>query len=291
MSVLVIDKSVLVSAPKELLKELRGDHCFLLTDTLLYEIATEKVKQRCGMSVEQETALNDRILRIYRRAVEEAGNSWVDREPTISWEIERGISAADSAAPRNSLSPEELSAFLANPDDLWKKCIEYEEPIERLASTDHAPSDEAALNSIRRLQGPEFLRKLRENFGSMEARVRIANEAKETLAKEGRKRGYVVSACFEPGPNWLSFGMILAKRVFLPWKLWRYGDGPADRSKPANPWFDTDYVAYVAIADGLLSGDSKQLELAWACWPEKESSILAFDTRNHTISPFRGVGP
>jgi hypothetical protein len=43
---LVIDKSAIKAAPRGLIAEMRDDFDFLLTDTLLYEIATEAMSER-----------------------------------------------------------------------------------------------------------------------------------------------------------------------------------------------------------------------------------------------------
>jgi hypothetical protein len=92
---------------------------------------------------------------------------------------------------------------------------------------------------------------------------------------------------FSPGPGYLGFGIRLSSKCFLYWKLWKYGDAPACPQKPANPWLDTLYVGYMAIADGILSSDKGQLEMAWVCWPEKESSILYYNRNDNSITRFQ----
>ena len=289
MRTVVIDKSALVAAPLGLLKTL--DFAFLLADTLLYEIGTEKLGQDKNLSVAEESRANGRIRATLKKAMEEAGNTWVDRESALRWELERGVSAAVENAPRFNLLDTALPEILSCSSGLYGQCMEYEVPIGRLASTAHAPADEESFQRVRRLNERELFEQLRRDHCSPEGRMRIAKEAKEAIAQRAKERGYQVVPSFDPGPGWLAFGMILSKMVFLPWKFWRYGDQPADRGKPANPWFDTDYIAYMAIADGLLSADRNQLKLAWACWPEKESWIYCLDTQDHTISQFRPEWP
>ena len=281
----VIDKSALVAAPPGLLKTL--DFAFLLTDTLLEEIGTEKLGQDKSMSVAEESRANGRIKATLKKAIEEAGNTWVDREPAIRWELEHGVSAAVQDAPRFNLVDTALPDMLFCMSERYKQCMEYEVRIGRLASTAHSPVDEEYFQRIRRFSERELFEHLRREYCSPEGRMRIAKEAKEAIGQGAKERGCQVVPSFDPGPGWLAFGMILSRMVFLPWKFWKYGDQPADRRKPANPWFDTDYIAYMAIADGLLSADINQLKMAWACWPEKESSICCLDTQDHTVSQFR----
>jgi hypothetical protein len=285
MKTIVIDKSALIAAPTGLLKTL--DFAFLLTDTLLHEIGTERLGQNKPLSGAEGSRANGRVRANLKKAVEEAGNTWVDRESAIRWEIERGVSAGVADAPRFRLSDTPAPDILSIVNDHYAECMQYELQTGRLASTAHLPADEAQFQRFRRLRPAEFLEKLRRDHCTAEERNRIAKEAKDTIGQGGKERGYQVAPSFDPGPGWLAFGMILAKMVFLPWKFWRYGDESADRRKPANPWFDTEYISYMAIADGLLSADRNQLELAWACWPEKASSIFSFNTQDYTISPFR----
>ena len=87
--------------------------------------------------------------------------------------------------------------------------------------------------------------------------------------------------------QWFSFGMALVGEAFRQWKLWKYGDEPADTKKPANPFYDTMYIAFMAIADGIVSADKNLLKLAWACWPDKREYIYDYDMREHRIIPFQ----
>ena len=282
---IVIDKSALVAAPPGRLKTL--GFSFLLTDTLLHEIGTEKLGQDKNLSVAQKSRADGRIKATLKKAMQEARSTCVDRESALRWELERGVSAGVEDAPWCSLRNTALSEIVSFSSGLYEQCVEYEVRIGRLASTAHAPADEEYFQWLRRLEERELFEHLRREYCSPEGRMRIAKEAKDTFVQGAKERGCQVVPSFDPGPGWLAFGMILSKLVFLPWKFWRYGDQPADRRKPANPWFDAEYIAYMAIADGLLSADREQLKLAWACWSEKESSIYYLDTQDHTISQFR----
>ena len=291
MKTIIIDKSALIGAPKCLLKERQSEFAFLLTDTLLFEIGTEKLGQDKALSAAGEAPRSRRITATLKRAMEEAGNTWVDRKSALKWELERGLSAGVDNAPRFSLTDGALPEIMSCSTGLYQQCMEQEVLAGNLASTAHAPGDEESFQRVRRMREHELFEQLRRDNCSPEGRIRIAREAKEAIGQRAKERGYQVVPSFDPGPGWLAFGMILSKMVFLPWKLWRYGDEPADRGQPANPWFDTEYIAYMAIADGLLSADKNQLKLAWACWPEKESSIYSFDMQDHSISQFRPEWP
>ena len=80
--------------------------------------------------------------------------------------------------------------------------------------------------------------------------------------------------------------MVLVSKVFRDWKLWKYRDEPADPKKPANPFYDTMYIAIMAIAEGVISMDKNLLKLAWACWPDKREHIYDYDMHEHQIIPF-----
>lgn len=103
------------------------------------------------------------------------------------------------------------------------------------------------------------------------------------LWREGQKLGHGIVESFDPDLGWFSISVVPAKMVFLPWEFWRYGDEPAHHRKPANPWFGTNCIGYVAIADGMLSADVSQVKLAWTCWPGKESAIFRFDIDQHHL--------
>jgi len=277
----VLDKSVLIAAPQDMFE--KQPFSFLLPDILLQEIGTEKeegCKDNCGSLNERRISSN------LKKVMRKVGNTWVDSESAIRWELERGISASDKNAPCSNLSDEKKIMEIVSSKDLHHENMKYEDCSARLSSVAHSPKDEQSFQDIRQLKETEFFRLLRQIFSSPDLQKRITMEVKDIFEKIASKQGWHVSEQFNPDPTWLSYGMILSEMVFLPWKLWKYGDNPAGTRKPANPWFDMKYIAYMAIADGILSADIDQLKLAWACWPEKESSIYYFNTNDHEISQF-----
>ena len=285
MPTLVLDKSAIKAAPGGLLTKLRADFSFLLTDTLLYEIATERLGERGELPADEQATLDAMITANFIRSIQEAGNTWVERCSVLQWEMEQGTTGRAEIAPRFSLTGPKVTDILSK--DVIEVCQAYEEPKGLLASVAHAEADEEYFQKIRRMKPQDVLPQIREDYCSEGGRARVAAEARTCFEEKAGELGLSVASTFVPGPDWLAFGMILAKMLYLPWKFWRYGDEAADPKKPANPWFDTDYVGYMAIADGLVSSDKKQLELAWACWPEKEEAIFVLDQHDHSLVRFR----
>ncbi len=99
-------------------------------------------------------------------------------------------------------------------------------------------------------------------------------------------KGLQVSPRFNPGPGWLTFGIDLVARAFFKLRLWTEKDPGLVQRKSPNPFFDSVYIAYISIANGILSSDKGLLKLAWACWPEKEKNLYEFDMQTQTIRPF-----
>lgn len=279
---LVLDKSAVKAAPRGLLNNLRTDFDFLLPDTLLHEIATEKLDQRDTLSAAARTELDNKIRANFLKTIEEAGNLWLDNETALSWEIQEGRAAKH--APQLSLCVTPSIDILSVAER--QLCLDDDAKKGKLMSVVHAPADQPGFEEIRSWGEEALFRRLRDDYSSDQVRLQVAIDAKNGFSEIALVRGMTVSPAFAPDPGWFSFGITLASRAYLPWKFWKRGDGPADPKKPPNPYFDMVYVGYIAIADGILSADKDLLKMAWACWPEKESGIYEFDTQSHRITTF-----
>lgn len=283
MKTLVLDKSAVKAAPRGLLKSLRTKFDFLLSDTLLHEIATEKLDQRSSFSEIERADLDRKIRANFLRTIEEAGNLWIDNEAALLWEIEQGCSAKH--APRISLRVTPSIDMLSEAEKQF--CLDDDARKGELASVVHAREDQQGFQEIRSWGEKKVFCQLREDYSSERVHNQVARDAKRGFAEIALQRGLKVSPDFTPGPDWFSFGITLASQAYLPWKFWKHGDGLADRRKPPNPYFDMVYVGYVAVADGILSTDKDLLKLAWACWPEKTGDIYELDMKSHRIGVFK----
>ena len=151
-----------------------------------------------------------------------------------------------------------------------------------IASIVHAPEDEEFFHEATGLREPEIFLRLEENLSSQEGTRKIAAAAKRSFTEPALHRGWSVSDSFRPTRTWFCFGVELVYQAYPLFKFSKYGDEPADKRKPANPFLDLYYIMYCAITDGLLSKDENQLKLAWACWPEKRDNIRWFDDKTKT---------
>jgi len=142
-------------------------------------------------------------------------------------------------------------------------------------------------NALRRIQGKkEFFVWLAEALARPDVRRKSMEEARG-FAAIAVQRGWInqaqISPSFRPDEGWLSFGIMIAAEGLRLWKLWAHQN--RDVVLP-NPFFDAMYVAYVAIADGLLSCDRGQLGLAWAVWPAKRNGLYYWDQCTGAERPF-----
>lgn len=285
MKMLVLDKSALRAAPKGSIGELRQESSFLLTDILMHEIATDGLPHRDPITALEKRGVEAQIRSGFSKAMGEAGNLWISQDLAFRYEIQHGRSAKH--APRCSIdgmSPTEVLDLLD--EDLTRKCLAYDHRIAKLAAVVHAPEDDDAYQRLRQLREEEVFREIEEEHWSGAAGIKIAQAAKEGFTSEGIRRGLIISPRFLPREDWFAYGVELTSRAYLRWKLWRRGDLSADREKPANPFFDIIYVAYIAIADGVLSADKGLLKMAWACWPKKRGAIFEYSMQQRKVIPF-----
>lgn len=282
---LVLDKSVVKAAPKGFLKRLRPRFDFLLIDTLLQEIGTEKLDKRENLCESEKERLDQMIRANFKRTIEEAGDLWIDNETALSWEIEKGCSAKQS--PRFSLCSIPPTTTLLSEGKTKKACLDYDTKVANLVSVVHAPEDESGFQKVTNMGEEELFMSIQTNYSSEEVLQRIAHDAKDGFEEVAMSRGLHVSPHFKPERDWFSFGITLASWSFLPWKFWKRGDRSADLKKPPNPYYDTIYRGYIAIADGILSADKDLLKLSWACWPEKRANIFDFNRQEQRIAQFK----
>lgn len=283
MKTLVLDRSAVVGAPPGFLQSLRGSFDFLLTDTLLHDICTEQLDHSDSLSTDERAVIRRRRDAAFRKIQKETGNLWMDNETALQWEIMEGCSARHAPHERLPFTPS-IDMFSQE----WTQfCREYQANRARLMSMVRAPDDQEGFEWVCRLEETELFHELRERYSSARGRRSCALEAKSNFSDLGAKRGLRVAASFAPEPDWFSFGIILAGRVYRSWNFWRYSGNPPGLKKPANPFFDTVYVSHIAIADGVLSCDKDLLRMAWACYPEKEGDLYELDAQTRSIATFK----
>ncbi len=282
MKTLVLDKSALIGASRYGIKKLRERFDFLLTDTLLHEIATEGFKEHGKLCEKKQKKLDQRIDATFAKTVRDLGNSWIEMNVSIRWEIENGRSA--KFGPIFSTEDIRITDYLS--PKVLKLSAEYEGRIGNLTGMKHHPEDEDDFQVVRRMSEREVLEKMEHDFAREQAICDIAEDARRSFVESARERGWSVSSYYKLDRGWLSFGMYLVHRGYVPWKFNKYGDEPAQPKKPANPSFDLIYIGHMAIADGILSTDKEQLKLAWAIWPEKRENIYYYDQATHEPEVF-----
>jgi len=283
VKMLVLDKSCLQAAPTQFLRGLRERYNFLLTTTLLEELGTEDVAERGSMTEKEKQALNLKIERRFATAVAVAGNEWIDHLQGIEWEITRGKSARFAPTMQLQL-PLDLDRLLDS--KTVQDCLTFDKAKASLASFAAPVRNEADKTVLAsHMQTPEetFFDRLASGLASDEFSVEM-RETVTALVQAGEKRGWTKSFYFFPRSDWLIYGLALAHRVYLPWKLWKYGNNAP--TKAANAAYDLYYIGFMAIADGLLSLDRNMLKLAWAMWPKKRQHIYEYrDERILTFVP------
>ncbi len=286
MSLLILDKSAVVAARQGVLGALRSQQfSFILTDTLLYEIATERLADRDLLCEQDTRRLDGRIAASLAKA-REAGDAWVDRSDALRWEVVHGQSAR--SAPRDVMKESfSVQHILDALGEVGNACLSHDAEMGRIASVQHATGDEAAFKHVRGMDVRSFFEHLEGQLSSPGFLEALPMEARGGFVDVAAKHGLKVSSSFVPDRDWLAYGFELSNRAYLPWKFWRVGDGEADRLKPANPFFDNLYIAFMALGDGIMSCDRDLLRLSWVCWPEKRDHIFRYDTDTHTPDQFK----
>ncbi|HOI56201.1 MAG TPA: hypothetical protein PLP01_13195 [Phycisphaerae bacterium] len=280
MPTLVLDKSVLQSAPKGWLKSRRQEGMdFLLTGALMQEIGSDGLRLGVPLS---ESGRSHAISTNFRRAVMEAGNNWIDSATAVEFEITHGESAKHG--PRFHLNCVPDVEMI--PSETQDASISLERRYAKLASVGHFPDDEEYYRRIISMTEKEALLEIDRALASEDCAKKVVSETAHDFAQAGRQRGLSVSSAFVPQEDWYTYGYSLALWAFLPYKFNKFHDGPPDRKKPANAMFDLEYIAACAICDGIVSKDKDMLKLAWACWRKKRESILYFNDLDKTCSPF-----
>jgi len=282
MTTLILDKSMVKAARKGVIEDLRSDFDFLLPDVLLHEIMTENLDKRQTLASHQIDRLDNMIHANMRRATTEAGNHWIAKDEAVAWEIVEGRSAR--YAPTMNIQ-HVTSIYILSKEEM-QNCLDDDARLGDITAAEHATEDDAWFAWVRTLKEKVLFEYLANTLSSEEAVRSIGEKARIDRTKDGISRGLVVSPNFKPTHEWFSFGINLAVDAFLKWKFWKYGDARSDTKKPANPFYDTMYIATIAIADGIISGDKNLLKLAWACWPDKRGNIYDYDTQEHQIIPF-----
>jgi len=150
----------------------------------------------------------------------------------------------------------------------------------------HPAECENGFKQLTRVSGGDLWPNLAKALPTPEGHEIARKHAAKQFETYANAAGWVVSPKFNPAPGWFSFSIALADGAYILWKYSRYGDSIPEPRKPANPVFDMIHLAFVGIADGLLSCDQTLLNMAWACWPSKRNSIYTYDRTHRAIVPF-----
>ncbi len=261
---IVLDKSALVSASTEELRNFCRKATLVLTSTLQYEIATGpgEMRRNCEAHLQGINA-----VRVHELGV------------AVRWELENGRSSKDLGQVPST------RAFF---HDGWFETDanltdHHEGEWAKLASIGPSSEEAALVAELGRMRPPEFY----DYLARLQATLPIAKLAAESWTAKRAELGVTVCRSLKPRPDWVIYG---AEKVAILggwWKFWRYDDNVAHKESPANFGLDLAYVTYMALADGLLSCEKNLLDFAWACWPEKRSGLLIFDQEAREVRAYQ----
>lgn len=276
---LVLDKSALKAMPQGMLNEHASEFRFILTGVLLREIMTERMLERPGMDAAARRQQTHMIRANLRKIRDGTQNEWYELPAAIRYELETGNSAR--FGPRAKvLDPLEHSDLddVRLQDEIRAEESRYAEAMipapdgERLAEI---------LDRVRLVQDKDGLFRLLDaaRQESLDLEVRYTRTWKDRAVE----LGIVTPFEFVVHDLMLCYGMQLASAVLTWWQVWRTKDGPMSPYNTVNTYYDHRQIAYMAIADGLLSNDSDMLHLGWVCWPKKREHLYAYDKDTREI--------
>jgi len=273
---LVLDKSALQGVSANLLEELRRRFEFLVTGTLLHEIATEGMGNRSRSF----TKVQGRIDRNFKR-VRRFNERFIDVSDGVRWEVEKGRTARNAPGTLyRPLSSNDVSTDTLRESEEWER-----ELLARLCQRE-VVNGFASLPGLKAVSDARSLcRYIRLHVEGQDAWIR--QEAQKTFAELAECYGFSVSPNFAPGPRWMTYGMRMCFEARAIWVAWTHlaGQLPADE-KLRNDFLDTYYLGSMAIADGLLSLDKRMLNLAWAAWPGKRGNLWTYDQKTKDLHQY-----
>ena len=281
---LVLDKSALQAAPKGFIASLKNRFKFILIEALGCEIMSEGDDKRDMLSEIDLSRLDDRIRANYQKAIVEAGNKWLCRKTAFEWEVTKAESAR--SAPRDPL--ERLEDVMRLSPEAIAECVRYDESLGEIVNQGrHALLGEDR-EMIVKLRGnsKRFFEWLTACLNDPDLIDYIKRRAITNNFSSSKASGLEMSTGFYPDRDWITFGSELAFQCLVYYETWRDHATPRKVSKLTNQFFDIEYLAYMAMADGLFSGDKYLLKLAWACWPDKREGLYEYVQGEKTMRIF-----
>ncbi len=280
---LLLDKSVLKAAPQGLLEAHANEFCFVLTGVLLREIMTERMPERSGMDAAARSQQTHMIQANLRKIRSGTQNEWHELPAAIRYELETGNSAR--FGPRAKV-PDPLEHSDLDDARLWDEiCAEELRYVEAMDPAAHAEALAAILDRVRLIQDKRDLFRLLDD----ERRESHNLEIRYTRTWQDRaiELGIVTPLRFVVHDSMLCYGLLLAFDVLSWWWAWQTKQGLVSPHRTVNTYYDYRQIAYIAIADGLLSGDLDMLHLAWVCWPKKRKHLYTYDDCAREIVPWK----
>lgn len=273
---LVLDKSVLKAAPQGLLGGYADRFHFVLTSVLLEEVVTEGLSER-GTTELQYVDAN------FCKIANETPGEWSWFSDAVRYELATGNSArfapkrscADLLEYRDALTP-----------DLHSQVQEEESVHAALMNLDAFPEERArateALGAIS--DRTEFFVRLDDQLLE---RSKLSIRATISWKAWAIEKRIITPGSFVVHDRMLCFGIRLVSEACWLWQVWRRRDGQMGQHGAANTLKDFFQIAYMAIADGLLSVDKNMLRLAWVCWPKKREHLYTYDKDTREIVPWK----
>jgi hypothetical protein len=279
MKTIVLDKNILQGIDNENLRKISEQFHLLLTDVLLHEIYTQGIEAADSHSYEELSDLDAVMGRNIHKAIFETQNLWIDRETALYWEAEKGQSAKH--APHFQITKYLPRDMVLNTDTV-QEILGNEATHREFVKTKFSPDDHDYERHLKRIQGDKIFEEISDVL-SEERLDLFRNGAKDLLCAYRQKKNITLSTSLSPESDWLSYGYVI---VSLAYEILKdAGRRIHDPEKVVNAFYDMELLAYMALADGIVTNDKILHKIAWAVWPEKRDGIFSYD-RNKGLVQF-----
>ena len=275
---IVLDCSALRSVPTDEMMRLGDKWSGLLCPELFRELYTRDLLSLEGLAEAKKADIAQRAYQDLKRTADVIRLEEI-KDPG-RFEVETGRPA--SQASRLPL------CIPADPPQThehdWLMFQQKEEAYCFFGEFPPAKGFKDTLRNLRDLEEHQFWPELAGLLMTLESW--IASEARQMYIDMASSKGWKPSPAFQPDRHFYCFGAMALTVAQLDAKFWKHGSSAPGRKDKVNLAADAQYVALVAIADGFLSADKQQLNLAWSCWPERRDDLYIYDMSQKRIRKY-----
>jgi hypothetical protein len=287
MKRIILDKNILqmCNRGKRELKKITGNFQFLLTDVLIHEIYSQDIEKRGIVSGDELVKLNQKILSNIQKAVDDTDNIWINADTALGWEAQKGQSAKYCKTTFKIIKT--LSAEDMLTESVICECLSKEKVHGEFIRKKHTPNDPDFEIQLRNLSEKELFGEVSNNAFSKERTKVVKSGAKDVLTDFAKKKDIHIAPVLTPESDWFSYGYVL---LALTYELLKFAGKERDLykepGKEANAFYDMEYLAYMAIADGIVTNDKMMLKVAWSLWPEKRENLFVLNQEEKVLVRF-----